>query len=57
MTSNCPYGNPRCLCQTCSNHVNGGACHRSCDECQFMGKAIHDIWLCSAYKREEVNEE
>lgn len=46
----CPYGNARCLCQTCQRRAEGRKCGGSCEECNAAGNMMHDIYLCSAYK-------
>lgn len=48
----CPYGNARCLCQTCQRRAEGRRCSGSCGDCLTNNKMMHDIYLCSAYKPE-----
>ena len=48
----CPYGNARCLCQTCQRRAEGRRCSGSCGKCLSNNKMMHDIYLCSAYELE-----
>lgn len=49
----CPYGNARCLCQTCQRRAEGRRCSGSCGECLSNNKMMHDIYMCSAYIKEK----
>ena len=52
----CPYGNERCLCQTCENNPvenEKSGCFPYCKDCEWKEKQIHDLWLCSKYKPKE----
>ena len=54
----CPFGNERCLCQTCAHRIDGKACRgRMCQECDFSGGQEPDRWMCSSYMREDDGEE
>ena len=49
----CPYGNNRCMCQTCeASWLNCGESRCiDCIECDINKKAVHDIYVCTGYKK------
>lgn len=52
----CKYDNERCLCQSCVHRTDGKVCGgRDCKECELMGREMHDIWMCSSYRKEDEN--
>lgn len=51
----CPYGNERCLCQSCADSfLNCGESHCiQCVECDTAGECRHDLYLCTGYREEK----
>lgn len=50
----CKFGNRRCLCQSCERNAAFDGCESGycieCFECERECKAVHDIYLCTAYQ-------
>lgn len=48
----CPYGNRRCLCQTCENSwLNCGESRCiECIDCDTQRRVAHNVYLCTSYK-------
>ena len=58
----CEYGNQRCLCQDCKSNAKFDDCKSgfciNCFECEDAGKMVHDMFLCTGYKkREDTNDD
>lgn len=43
----CPFDNYNCLCQFCEDKCNNGL---NCSDCNYKGKAVHEIHLCTGFK-------
>lgn len=54
----CPFGNERCLCQTCQKSMlNTETPHCiDCYECDKEKEQRHDIYLCTGHKKVEEND-
>lgn len=54
----CPFGNQRCKCATCSSNAAKESCNHgyctTCFECMDKKTMMHDVYLCTGY--EETNE-
>ena len=48
----CPFDNQNCMCQFCEDPCNNGL---TCSDCDYEGRAVHDIWLCTGFKG-DINE-
>ena len=48
----CPFGNNRCLCQTCEDSwLNCGESRCiECIDCDTQQKVAHDVELCTGHK-------
>lgn len=48
----CPFGNVRCLCQTCEDSwLNCGESRCiQCIDCDTQKKAVHDLYVCTGHK-------
>ena len=59
MEMKCPFGNNRCLCQTCTDSwLNCGESRcLECLECDDKKQAVHDVYLCTGHKRKNQNEQ
>ena len=51
----CPFGNGRCLCQTCKDNAIYDDCESgyciTCIECDERKKQCHDIYVCTGYQQ------
>lgn len=43
----CKFGNKNCMCQFCEEQCNHGL---NCSDCNYHGRVIHNIYLCTAFK-------
>ena len=48
----CPFGNNRCLCQTCEDSwLNCGESRCiECIDCDTQQKEAHDVYVCTGHK-------
>ena len=61
ITHECPFGETRCLCQTCTKNAAYEECTDgfciNCFECEHAGKQIHDLWFCTGHESTLIEEE
>lgn len=47
----CPFDNYNCMCQFCENQCNNGL---NCSDCNYAGKAVHEVYLCTGFEGDTV---
>ena len=54
---NCPFGNERCLCQSCTDNAKYDGCERGyciyCYECEQAQETVHDVYFCTGHNKIE----
>ena len=43
----CPFEIHSCMCQFCEDKCNHGL---TCSDCNYEGKPVHDVYLCTGFK-------
>lgn len=46
----CPFDVKTCLCQKCKKQCNNGL---NCSDCNYEGKSVHNIYLCTGFVGQE----